>query len=107
MERALAAILLCASLLLSGCALTTPSGVWAPFVNEKSLVKVGDTTVAQTKVGTAQAEGILFFAWGDTSLSTACKNCPTGEIKRVHHVDAEELNVFGVYARKIIKVIGD
>ena len=94
-------------MLALGCAMTVTNGVWAPIMNEKSFAAVGDSSVGQSKVGTAQAEGIILYAWGDTSISAACKNARGGPITKIHHVDTEDMNALGIYARKIVRVYGE
>ena len=94
-------------MLAFGCAFATTNGVFAPIMNEKSFAAVGDTNAGQSKMGTGQAEGIVVYAWGDTSISAACNNAAGGPITRIHHVDTEELSVLGFYARKIVKVYGE
>ncbi len=86
-----------------GCVM--PNGpVLAPVAQTKSTVAVGDTSVSQEKVGKAKVEGILFMASGDATIKAAMDE---GNITRIHHVDAEEMNVLGIYARKTIKVYGE
>ena len=88
----------------AGCAVMPNSAVLAPVCVTKSPVAVGDTSVSPLKTGTAQVEGILFIAFGDASISTAMRN---GGITRIHHVDSEDFNVLGIYARQIITVYGE
>ena len=87
-----------------GCAVAPNSAILAPVCQTKSPVAVGDTSVSADKVGTAKAEGILILGFGDASISAAMQE---GNIKRIHHVDSEEINVLGIYARKVIKVYGE
>jgi hypothetical protein len=103
--------LLCAAalvgvLVLSGCgAIPMGPGVCAPLVvDEKGPLSAGDMNVGATKVGTADAEGILFVGYGDGSISAAARN---GNITKVHHVDSEILSIFGIYARYRTVVYGE
>jgi len=92
------------SVLFVGCAVMPNSAVLAPVCVTQSPVAMGDATAGTSKVGTAKAEGILFVAFGDATISTAARN---GGITRIHHVDSEDLNILGIYARQIIKVYGE
>ena len=106
MKRALLLVALaCVMWVAVGCAMSLPyNGVLAPIMNEKTAVAVGDSGAGMGKVGTAQVEGIILYAWGDGSISAACKS---GGITKIHHVDSEDLSVLGIYARKIITVHGE
>lgn len=82
-----------------------PNGaVFSPIAITKSPVAMGDPSAGATKTGTAQCEGILFMAFGDSSITTAAAN---GGITKIHHVDSEEINVLGIYCRQITKVYGE
>jgi hypothetical protein len=103
--------LLCAAalvglVLLTGCyCVPMGPGVFAPLVvDEKGPLSVGDMHVGATKVGTADAEGILFVGYGDGSIAAATRE---GNITKVHHVDGEMLNIFGIYARYRTVVYGE
>jgi hypothetical protein len=102
-------VLLCALALmgvvaLSGCTAFAISPVHAMItVDEKGPVAMGDAN-AGTKVGMAQAEGILVVAYGDASISAAMKD---GSLTKVHHVDKETFNVLGIYARSKTIVYGE
>ena len=90
--------------LLTGCMVWTEGAVMAPIQITKSPVEVGDTTVGMSKVGRSQAEGIILVSFGDATIATAAK---AGNITKIHHVDSEEINVLGLYARKTIVVYGE
>ena len=105
MRKALVAFVLVALVgVCAGCAVMPNSAVLAPVCVTKSPIAVGDTSARPVKMGTAQVEGILFVAFGDASISTAMAN---GGITRIHHVDSEDFNVLGIYARQIITVYGE
>ena len=92
----------CAAL-LSGCAIGH-APVTAPLtLNERGPVSAGPAT-GQSKVGRATAVGIIMFAHGDASISAAMAN---GGITRIHHVDHETLNIFGLYAKYTTIVYGE
>lgn len=94
------------AVVLVGCAVTPNSGVIAPLnVRQESPVAVGETTdVSPSKQGTAMSEGILFIGFGDASIQAAMKD---GNISRIHHVDSESLNIFGIYSRYEVTVYGE
>ncbi len=87
-----------------GCVAPMTTSVWAPIMVTESTYMVGDTTVGQSKVGTAEVEGVILVAFGDASIKAACD---AAGITRIHHIDTEELNVLNIYARKIMKVYGE
>jgi hypothetical protein len=103
-------VLLCALALVGVVALSGCVAVHGPVVagivtlDVKGPVAVGDMGVGSTKVGTAQAEGIICVAYGDAFIVTAMKQAG---ITRVHHVDSESFSVLGVYARYKTIVYGE
>jgi len=101
------AVLLGLGLVLSvalGCVIPWPNSVYAPIMVTKSACMTGDSQVGQSKVGRAQAEGIILVAFGDASIKEACDDA---KITRIHHVDSEELNVLCIYCRKVTVVYGE
>ena len=105
MRKLLAVAALVAVLSLCvGCVMPYPNTVFGPIMVTKGPLAMGDSEVGMTKVGKAQAEGIIIVAVGDASIKAACED---GGITRIHHVDTEELNVLGIYARKLTIVYGE
>jgi len=106
----MARILLCVALVittigLAGCVTTTNGPVSAAItVDTKGPIAVGDTNASATKVGRAEAQGIIIVATGDASISAAARE---GEITRIHHVDVETMNILGIYARSKTIVYGE
>ena len=93
---------LCASL-LGGCVFAS-GPVMAPLaINMSGPVSAGAAPTSP-KTGRAEAWGIVFFATGDASISTAMQN---GGITRVHHVDHETLNLLGWFAKYTTIVYGE
>lgn len=101
--RAILAALVVGGLLISGCVMTS-GAVTGPIMVTKSPMQVGDSTVGASKVGRAEAQGIIIVAFGDATISTAMRN---GGITKIHHVDSEETGVLGIYAKKTIIVYGE
>jgi len=103
-------VLLCGLLLMSmiamtGCAVIPNSAVFAPLViDQKGPVAGFDASAGATKTGTARAEGIILVGYGDASIEAAMKD---GNITKVHHVDSQTLNVFGIYCRYDTIVYGE
>ena len=103
-------LFLCVALLtaaiagISGC--TLPSGpVMAGLtIDQKGPVAGFDTDVTSSKTGRAKAEGIIVVGYGDASIAAAAK---AGGITKIHHVDCEVLNVFGIYSRYETIVYGE
>ena len=57
-----------------------------------------------SKVGQAEATGIIFFATGDASISAAAKSAG---ITKIHHVDVQYFSILGVYAKTTTTVYGE
>jgi hypothetical protein len=85
----------------------TKGAVFAPVMETKSTIEIGDTSVGMDNVGRATAEGLILLARGDASLTTAMANGSKGKITKIHHVDSEELNVLGLYCTQTIVVYGE
>ncbi len=96
--------LACVLCMTLGCVTPMTTSVWGIIMRTESTYMVGDTTVGQSKVGTAEVEGIILVAFGDASITAACD---AAGITRIHHIDTEELNILNIYARKIMKVYGE
>jgi len=103
-------LLLCVLLLVStvvvleGC--TWPNApVLAPLVvGQNGPVAGFDTSVKGTRVGRAKAEGIILVGYGDASINAAKIK---GNITKIHHVDSEVMNIFGIYSRYETVVYGE
>lgn len=103
-------LLLCVLLLVStlvvlqGC--TWPNApVLAPLViSQKGPVAGFDVNVKGTRVGRASAEGIILVGYGDASISAAKIS---GNITKIHHVDSEVMNIFGIYSQYETVVYGE
>ena len=80
------------------------SDIEAITIDAKGPVGAGAPDLGATKVGRAKSEGILFFSFGDASITQAAAN---GRITRVHQVDSESLNLLGLYARYETIVYGE
>jgi hypothetical protein len=105
MVRKLALLAVVAVLAVSlGCIMPGTSAIYAPVMDIKSPLLVGDTSVSPAKVGEATATGIILVSTGDASIAAAMKD---GDIKRIHHVDTEELNILWLYVKKTTRVYGE
>ena len=104
MRSALYSALVASVMVAAGCAYSNGPIVAGLVIEEKGPLSGFDNTVESTKVGTAEAQGILVVGWGDASVATAARN---GGITRIHHVDIQTLNVFGMYARYRTVVYGE
>ena len=101
--RRLVLALFC-SALLTGCTAVAHGPVTSLVtINMKGPVSAGPAA-GSSKVGTSEAWGILVYATGDASISTAMRN---GGITRIHHVDHETLNILGIYAKYTTTVYGE
>ena len=81
MLKPLVLALSCAAL-IAGCAVGHGPVIAPVTINMKEPVSAGPAMTG-SKVGRAEAWGILVFATGDASISAAAKN---GGINRIHHV---------------------
>jgi hypothetical protein len=89
---------------LTGCVMTG-GPVYAPLMLDmKGPMEVGDGSAGCSKVGVAEASGIILFASGDASIKAAMEN---GGITKVHHVDYEVMNILGWYATWKTVVYGE
>jgi hypothetical protein len=105
----LALSLVLSAVVLAGCVMPYAVGnsratILAPVMDLKAPLALGDTSAGSSKVGTAEAQGVILFAFGDCSIEAAMKN---GGIKRIHHVDTEELSVLGIYVKQTVRVYGE
>ena len=87
--------------MVSGCASKSGIGFFGmtPPITIDYVVS-GDnfvnSDVSPSKIGTSEARGFLFlFASGDCSIGTAMRN---GKITKVHHVDYDMMNFFGLFS---------
>ena len=95
---------------VSGCASKSGIGFFGmtpPFTLD--YVTPGDGFVnsdaAPSKVGTSKAVGFLYlFASGDCSIGAAMRD---GEITKVHHVDYDLMNFFGLFSHVKTIVYGE
>lgn len=90
-------------LLLTGCAIAHGPVTAAIVLDMKGPVAMGAAT-GSSKVGRAEAWGIVVYGAGDASVAAAMKN---GGITRVHHVDNETMNILGIYAKYTTIVYGE
>ena len=94
---------LCCAVLVAGCAVGHGPVIAPVTFNMKGPVSAGPAMTG-SKVGRAEAWGIVVFATGDASISAAAKN---GGINRIHHVDHEIMNILGIYAKYTTIVYGE
>jgi len=95
---------LAAVITLSGCVIPATPVYGGLFTETKGPVTGVDNSVGQTKVGKAEAQGIIIVGTGDASIKAAMEN---GDITKIHHVDHETFSVLGVYARYTTVVYGE
>jgi hypothetical protein len=91
------------AVLLAGCAIGQ-GPIVAPLAIDLRGPVSGGSVTGSSKVGRATATGIVMFASGDASISAAMKN---GGITRIHHVDHETSNFFGIYSTYTTIVYGE
>ena len=102
-------VFLCVALLflvmvVAGCAMPNAPVAAGFIIEQKGPVAGFDTSADSGKVGEAQAEGILIVGYGDASIKAAAAE---GGITKIHHVDIEVMNFFGIYARYKTIVYGE
>jgi len=88
----------------AGCSVVALGPVPGAITLDQKGPVAGGSSPTWSKQGSAKAEGILLFSWGDASISAAAA---AGKITRIHHVDSETMNVLGVYARYETIVYGE
>jgi hypothetical protein len=91
------------AVLLTGCAIGHGPVIAPLAIDLRGPVSAG-SAAGSSKVGRASAVGIVMFATGDASISTAMRN---GGITRIHHVDHETSNFFGFYSKYTTIVYGE
>ena len=89
--------------LLAGCAIGHGPVVAPLMLGVQGPVSAG-SAAGSSKVGRATVTGIVMFSSGDASISAAMRN---GGITRIHHVDHETSNFFGVYSTYTTIVYGE
>jgi len=94
---------LCCATLLAGCTMAHGPVTAGLVFDMKGPVSSG-TAAGSAKVGRAEAWGILVYATGDASVSTAMRN---GGITRIHHIDNQTTNILGLYAKYTTIVYGE
>ncbi len=96
--------LLVGMILVSGCTMPEAPVMGGLIIRQKGPVAGFDTAAGSTKVGRARAEGIILVGFGDASISAAAADVG---ITKIHHVDKECLNVFGIYSMYETIVYGE
>jgi hypothetical protein len=89
---------------LTGC--VSPVGapiMGAIYTDVTGPGQIGDLSAGFSKVGQAEATGIILFATGDASINTAARSAG---ITKVHHVDVQYMSVLGVYGKTTTTVYG-
>lgn len=94
---------LCCAAAMTGCAIGHGPVTAGLVFDMKGPVAVG-TASGSTKVGRAEAWGIVVYGAGDASIEAAMKN---GGITKVHHVDNQTTNILGIYAKYVTIVYGE
>ena len=91
--------------LLSGCATAVSPVTGALYTNVRAPLLVTESPEKPTKVGRATMRSILgIYAVGDASVEAAAKNAG---ITRIHHVDYQSQNLFGVMSDFTVIVYGN
>ncbi len=105
--KKLISLILCSSLLLSGCASLQPVGViysGGDFYNGATVVSANER-ITHSKTGKSCAMSVLsLVAVGDNSVESAKKD---GMITRVSSIDYRVDNVLGVYGTYCTIVKGE
>ena len=91
------------SLALSGCVYSMAPTAGSLYTDVSGgFAATGEHSAS--KVGTAETMGVVGFAFGDASISTAMSN---GGISQIHHVDYHTTNVLGLFTRHKLMVYGE
>ncbi len=89
---------------LTGC--VSPVGapiMGAIYTDVTGPGQIGDLSAGFSKVGQAEATGIILFATGDASINTAARSAG---ITKIHHVDVQYMSILGVYGKVTTTVYG-
>lgn len=62
------------------------------------------SNTGSSKSGSAISKGVIFVAWGDSSIKTAAAN---GGITKIHNVDYHVTSVLGLYTETTVTVYGE
>ena len=93
MKTLIVAICLASIALTTGCATAVPMGLVNTMIT--TPVTVGNGEIKYERTGEASCYSLLgLFAWGDSSINTACKE---SNIHRVGWVSTRVHNVLGIY----------
>jgi hypothetical protein len=103
MRYTLVGLVLAGMILAAGC-ISTRSDVGGFITLTKSSGQAVDGVVKSTKVGTAEAKGIIIVAFGDSSVDAACKQAG---ITKIHYIDYETVNILGLYGTVKTTVYGE
>jgi hypothetical protein len=92
--------------MLVGCVgpMGTVGGVGGSIYTSVSGPVLATSHSSASKVGTASSEGVLGFAWGDSSIKAAADSAG---ITKIQHVDYHTTSVLGVYAKTTVTVYGE
>jgi len=92
--------------LLAGCVgpMGSAGGTGGSIYTDVSGAGGVTSNTGASKVGEATSEGVLGFAWGDSSIKAACA---AGNITKIQHVDYHVTNVLGVYNKTTVTVYGE
>ena len=105
-----AGIVMASLVAVSGCASKSGLGFWGmtPFVTIDYVAPgecVASSDAAPSKIGTSKAVGFLWiFASGDASIGAAMRS---GKITKIHHVDYDMMNFFGLFSHVKTIVYGE
>jgi len=91
-------------LVLQGCTWPSAPVMAALVIDQKGPIAGFDTTAKATRVGRSRAEGIILVGYGDASINAAKL---AGGINKIHHVDSDVMNIFGIYSRFETVVYGE
>ena len=96
-------VLVLAAAFLGGCTMAMSpiaNTIYADY--DGPLLVTGNS--GWSKVGIAEATGIIGFGSGDVSIKAAMED---GGITKIHHVDYKSTNVLGVYSKLKVMVYGE
>jgi hypothetical protein len=79
-------------------------GTMGSIYTDVSGAVAATSNTGASKVGKAMSQGVLGFAWGDSSIKTAAAN---GGITKIQHVDYHATSVLGVYSETTVTVYGE
>ena len=106
MKKLMAAAVIAAAAMLTGCVVVGPTNAGSVLTLDVVSPDTNfiDNNVKPAKCGEATADGIICFTRGDCSIKKAMEK---GGITKIHHVDYKVTNILGIIGSTTTLVYGE